>query len=57
MLIVNQCHLEQVLAEYVDHFNQHRPHRSLGRHPPDRGQVSDLLWESATSVSTGSRVG
>jgi transposase InsO family protein len=29
MLIVNQRHLEQVLAEYVDHFNGHRPHRSL----------------------------
>ncbi len=43
MLIVNRCHLEQVLAEYVDHFNQHRPHRSLDQHPPDRGQVPDQI--------------
>ncbi|WP_235079139.1 integrase core domain-containing protein [Amycolatopsis orientalis] len=31
MLIVNRPHLEQVLAECVDHFNHHRPHRSLGQ--------------------------
>ncbi|MFJ1767380.1 integrase core domain-containing protein [Amycolatopsis sp. NPDC088138] len=36
MLVVNRRHLEQVLAEYVDHFNQHRPHRSLGQRAPDQ---------------------
>jgi putative transposase len=29
MLIVNRRHLEHVLAEYVAHFNHHRPHRAL----------------------------
>ena len=29
MLIVNRRHLETVLAEYVTHFNDHRPHRAL----------------------------
>jgi putative transposase len=29
ILILNQRHLEHVLAEYVAHFNQHRPHRAL----------------------------
>ena len=34
MLIVNRRHLEQVVAEYVDHFNGHRPHRSLDQRQP-----------------------
>ncbi|UKD51141.1 transposase [Amycolatopsis sp. FU40] len=33
LFIVNRPHLEQVLAEYVNH---RRPHRSLGRRPPER---------------------
>ncbi|WP_353526762.1 integrase core domain-containing protein [Amycolatopsis kentuckyensis] len=36
MLVVNRRHLEQVLAEYVDHFSHHRPYRSLGQRPPDQ---------------------
>ena len=34
MLIVNRHHLEAVLREFVDHYNGHRPHRSLGQRPP-----------------------
>jgi putative transposase len=34
MLIFGRRHLESVLAEYVDHYNAHRPHRSLGQAPP-----------------------
>ncbi|UMP00017.1 hypothetical protein [Amycolatopsis sp. EV170708-02-1] len=36
-------HPEQVLAEYVDQFNQHQPDRSLAEHPPDRGQVPSRM--------------
>ena len=43
MLIVNLRHLEQVLAEYVEHFNGHRPHRPLDQRPPDRPVVRLLL--------------
>jgi putative transposase len=35
ILIVGRRHLRQVLAEYVDHYNTHRPHRSLAQTPPD----------------------
>ena len=28
-LIWNQSHLRQILHEYENHHNQHRPHRSL----------------------------
>ncbi len=34
MLIVNRRHLETVLAEYVAHFNDHRPHRALHQAAP-----------------------
>jgi putative transposase len=34
MLIVGRRHLETVLSDYVVHYNQHRPHRSLGQVPP-----------------------
>jgi putative transposase len=34
MLIFGRGHLERVLAEYVVHYNQHRPHRALGQLAP-----------------------
>jgi putative transposase len=34
MLVFGQRQLEAVLAEYVDHYNGHRPRRSLGQAPP-----------------------
>ena len=35
ILIAGQRHLHHVLSEYVDHYNTHRPHRTLGQKPPD----------------------
>ena len=34
MLILGRRHLEAVLAEHVEHYNSHRPHRSLSQRPP-----------------------
>ena len=34
LLILGRRHLEAVLAEYVDHYNGHRPHRALGQRSP-----------------------
>jgi len=34
LLITGPRHLEVVLREYVQHFNTHRPHRSLDQRPP-----------------------
>ena len=39
-LIWNQRHLERLLREYVEHYNTHRPHRSLGQRPPDTPKSS-----------------
>jgi transposase InsO family protein len=36
MLIINRRHLIAVLAEYVAHFNHHRPHRALSQAAPLR---------------------
>jgi len=34
ILILGRRHLEGVLAEFVDHYNEHRPHRSLAQQSP-----------------------
>jgi putative transposase len=33
-LILGRRHLEAVLCEYVEHYNRHRPHRSLSQRAP-----------------------
>jgi hypothetical protein len=41
MLIVGRRHLEEVLGQYVLHYNRHRPHGALGQRPPlELGQRS-----------------
>jgi putative transposase len=34
ILIAGPRHLDQVLAEFVEHYNTHRPHRPLDQQPP-----------------------
>jgi putative transposase len=34
LLILNQAHLEGVVAAFVTHYDTHRPHRGLGLSPP-----------------------
>jgi putative transposase len=46
ILITGPRHLEVVLREYVQHFNTHRPHRSLRQRPP----ASDTPSGSAAAV-------
>jgi putative transposase len=41
-LIWNRHHLTQLLAEYVEHYNTHRPHRALGQRAPDTSEVVAL---------------
>jgi transposase InsO family protein len=36
LIIRGQRHIEHVLEEYVDHYNNARPHRALQLHPPNR---------------------
>ena len=37
LLITGPRHLDAVLREYLQHFNAHRPHRSLDQRPPTGG--------------------
>ncbi|MFK4186216.1 integrase core domain-containing protein [Streptomyces sparsogenes] len=36
ILITGERHLRLVVSEYAKHYNQHRPHRTLGQQAPDR---------------------
>jgi len=38
-LIWNRPQLERLLREYVEHYNTHRPHRTLGQRAPDDHDV------------------
>jgi putative transposase len=38
LLIIGRGHLEQILRIYVEHYNQHRPHRALRLEAPDANQ-------------------
>jgi putative transposase len=35
LLIRNECHLQRVLREYLEHYNHERPHRGLRLQAPD----------------------
>jgi len=43
MLIFGRRHLEAVVHEYIDHYNGHRPHRSLGQLPPQPKAVAPAV--------------
>jgi transposase InsO family protein len=45
LLIHGEQHLRQVLAEYAQHYNEHRPHQAREQRPPlhEPGQPIDLI--------------
>ena len=51
MIIISRRHLVAVLQEFVDHYNTHRPHRSLGQTAPSRSTPTE-----ERSTSPGERV-
>ncbi len=38
ILIVNEAHARQVLTEYQDHYNEHRPHQARAQRPPNSAE-------------------
>ena len=55
MLITGERHPRLVLREYIDHYNTHRPHRTLQQGPPARVRIiaiSGTMHDPpATSIS------
>ncbi|MFC9493570.1 integrase core domain-containing protein [Streptomyces sp. NPDC056982] len=43
VLLLNEAHARQVLAEYQDHYNRHRPHRSRDQRPPEAQEQPAVL--------------
>jgi transposase InsO family protein len=46
-IIWNDRQLRRLLTEYIDHYNGHRPHRSLDQRAPDdkgEGEVIEPLF-------------
>jgi transposase InsO family protein len=57
ILIVGRRHLQHVAATYTLHYNEHRPHRSLGQRPPlAQLPPSALMHKASSSGSIGSVV-
>ncbi|MFG2585976.1 integrase core domain-containing protein [Streptomyces malaysiensis] len=47
-----------VVSEYAEHYNQHRPHRSLGQRPPGRLTPPEpCLASDKTAISRRDRLG
>jgi hypothetical protein len=45
MLVLGRRQLDTLLADYVAHYNRHRPHRALGQTSP----VTDVLPTAPTA--------
>lgn len=43
VLLLNETHARQVPAEYQDHYNRHRPHRSRDQQPPKAQEQPAVL--------------
>ncbi len=41
-LIWNRRQLERIVVDYIDHYNEHRPHRSLDQHPPSKAGATPI---------------
>jgi putative transposase len=48
MLIYNPRHLLAVLAEFVEHYNEHRPHQSRDQRPPEATDTAPAVVDLAS---------
>ena len=57
LLITGPRHLNAVLTEYLEHYNQHRPHRSLNLTPPAGPTNAPQLTSVTRPVQRRDRLG
>jgi transposase InsO family protein len=58
LLIMNRRHLERVLRVFADHYNTHRPHRSLNLSPPEPSeQMIRAVHPSTAPIERRVRLG
>ena len=50
VMVLGRRHLEQLLTTYVKHYNEERPHRSLGLEPPGAPQSSRALSPEPSGI-------
>jgi putative transposase len=49
ILIFNARHLRTVLAEYLAHYNGHRPHQGRGQRPADQETLPSPITDLSTA--------
>jgi hypothetical protein len=54
-IIWNQHQLERLVADYINHYNMHRPHRSLDHRPPHRAKAPPSVDQRDLRVVRSSR--
>ena len=54
-IIWNQSQLERLIVDYIDHYNTHRPHRSLDQQPPDPAEAPPPAEERHLRVVKSTR--
>jgi hypothetical protein len=59
VLIFGPRHLEAVLRVYIEHYNQHRPHRALRLSPPlpEPRVIADGSAPSQRDIGRSDRLG
>jgi transposase InsO family protein len=50
LLILNACHLEHMLAVFIDHYNGFRPHRGVDLTPPNGRPATENVGAAPTMV-------